>query len=410
MNKRNRLAAPSALVGVVLCVALVASACGGGSSESESAVSDSDAVDSTTTAPESTEAGDGDAADGGAGGDTTADESASTGGSYEPGATEYRAVNLLDVPVDIYVRTTGLVEAYLITEGLAPGAVDEFVAPPERGTFVVTNAGAGDPTCVIQCDHFITELSALPEEGPVRTVLLYNDDFSGPSGYELWEQAPAERIGSTTNAMMQAQSSSAIAVVIAVSVTNADFGLRLATDQSEGCVEPINLENVMLTGGNQTPAYGLEGAASFSLYDSEDRECSELVDGPFAFDGDLGSRTYVFLSGSPGSIEALQVPMTVGEVVDTPAGNTGGSADGGADRDTVVNLMADEVSLNFSMTNEQAGCRAELIVDGIGTDVLYIDGALVDLDALPAEINNQAGAALVESVTTCGIDPTAFDG
>lgn len=405
MKFRRGWAAP-----VVLSVALLATACGGGS-DGDTAV---DLDDEPTTAPEPTatsadaSTGDEGTDEDGAGAEPTAaaEESA---GTFEPGPAEFRALNLLDEPVDVYVRTTGLVQAFPITLGLAPGELTDFVAPPQDGNFLITTAGAGDPTCVATCDHFIARLSAFPEDGPVHTVLLYEDEFNGPSAYDLWEQPTPERLGETTNGMPPAQSLSAMAVIIAVALTDADFGLRLSTPDVDGCIEPFNLETILI-GGNQTPAFLLDGP--FTLHDNGDLECATPSDGPFPFSGEPGSRSFVFLTGSPGSIEATQLEMIMGEVVDSAPADDAASSDtaGGADRDTVVDLMADEVIFNFPVDAEQADCLAELIVDAIGTDILYADGALVDLDALPTEVNDLAGVALIESVTTCGIDPTVFDG
>lgn len=375
---------------VAMVIVLVASACGGGSSE--------DATEPAAAAPTSapqTDSGDESPAE-----TEPTPEPEVSSGTFEPGSTEFRAVNLLDVPVDIYVRTTGLVEAFAIEENVAPGAVTEFVAPPEGGRYIVTGAGAGDPTCVSGCDHFIGELSAFEENGSVYTVVLYNDEFSGPRALDLWEQPVGDRTG-TTNAMVPGQTLSAIAVVTAVAVTDADFGLRISSDLSSGCLEPINFENGLI-GGNQTPAYLLDMAGSFSLHDSQDRECAEPSDGPFTFAAGPGSRTHIFLTGAPGSIEAIQVPMTAGELVEVATTTE--------DRDAVVALMADELVVNFGLPDDQASCAGGLIVDAVGTDILYDGSALVDLDGLPDATSDLAAEALINSVEICGIDPALFIG
>jgi hypothetical protein len=67
-------------------------------------------------------------------------------------------------------------------------AVSDFVAPPEnQGRFLVTTAGAGDATCVVDCDHIIAELTAYPDEGPTRTVLIHPGDSGDPATFEFWE-------------------------------------------------------------------------------------------------------------------------------------------------------------------------------------------------------------------------------
>ena len=40
--------------------------------------------------------------------------------------------------------------------------------------------------------------------------------------------------------------------------------------------------------------------------------------------------------------------------------------------------------------------------------MLVVDGALVDLDSFPEDVNQLAGEALVASVAECGIDPSVF--
>jgi len=59
---------------------------------------------------------------------------------------------------------------------------------------------------------------------------------------------------------------------------------------------------------------------------------------------------------------------------------------------------------------DQAACADELIVDAVGTQVLYDGAGLVDLDALPSEMSDLATAALINSVETCGVDPSVFGG
>jgi len=379
-----------ALVFMGMALALVAAACSSGSSDSAEAA-DTPVSEEATSAPSN---------DDGTSAEEPTAEPAETSGTYEPGSVEFRAVNLLDVPVDIYVRTTGLVEAFAIQQGVAPGAVTQFVAPPEGGRYVVTDAGAGDPTCVSGCDHFIVELSGTADGGPVQTVILYEDEFSGPRGFDLWEQPIGDQTG-TSNAMVQAQTLSALAVVTAVAVTDADFGLRIRTNLTDGCLDPVNVENILI-GGNQTPAFALDSATSFTLHDNQDRECAEPGDGPFAFSAGPGSRTHILLTGSPGSLDAIQVPMTVGEIADVAT-----NAD---DRSAVIALMVDELVGDFGLPGDQAACVSELIVDAVGTQVLYDGAGLIDLDALPSEMSDLATAALINSVEICGLDPSVLGG
>jgi hypothetical protein len=146
-------------------------------------------------------------------------------GEFTPGDVEYRVVNLLAEPVDLYVRTQGLVEAFLMEEGVAPGAVTDFYAPPADGIFLVTEAGAGDPECVVSCDHFIAELSPFSDDGPAHTVVLY-DNFGQAASFDLWE-SPSEASSGNANAMAPADAAAGVVVVTAIALTEADFGLRL---------------------------------------------------------------------------------------------------------------------------------------------------------------------------------------
>lgn len=381
---------------------LVVAACGGGSDTSSVDVDEPAAT--TAPADEDDAAANGDAAESSAPADTAApaanDEAA--GGTYEPGDSAFRAVNALDRPVDIYVRTTGLVEAFPIQAGLAPGQVSEFVSPPEGGAYIVTEVDVGDPTCVIGCDHFIAELSAsFPERGSTYTAVLHDDPFSERSGaFDLWE-APEPGLGSA-NAMPPPDPSAALGVVTAIAVTDADFGLRLAIDGIDGCVEPVGGGNVLI-GGNQTPAFALESAMSFTLHDQPDQECSDApVGGPFDFAGEPGSRNHIILTGSPGSLDVIVLPM-VGDVAPAPPADS-------ADRDAAVGLVAVEFNSEFGLVGEAATCAAGLMVDAVGVDLLFVDGALVDLDLLGDEVVALAGAALVESVDSCGIDPAVYGG
>lgn len=391
-------------VPVLTAAALVAvlTACGGGSDDT----ADVDAGDAAGTAGtvETVDTAGTSAADVPASSEPSDDGSTA---SFEPGEIAFRVVNTLDEPVDIYVRTTGLVEAFPVEEAVAPGSVTELVAPPPGGTFVVTEAGGGDPTCVVTCDHFIAALTATSEEGPVRTLILYEDPFDGPKAFDLWEHPDASRLGNA-NAMPAPDPSAGVMVVTAIGVTGADFGLRLAMDGSAGCVEPFNLENI-LVGGNQTPAFTYEGdAADIVLHDNTDRECAEApVGGPFTVDGGPGTRSHVILLGSPGSLDAIVVPMA-----DGAGGGSGGddSASSGDDRDLAVELLAAQVATELGLDAEQAACTAGLMVDAIGADVLLYEGDLVELETLPAESTEAGSEALVQAVTDCGVDPAVFGG
>lgn len=378
----------------LLVAALAFTACGGGDSADEAA--DVAASPTEETALDVSSTDDADVED-------SVDEAPETGATFEPGEIGFRAVNLLDEPVDIYVRTQGFVEVFPIQEGLAPGEITEFIVPPVDGVFLVTTAGSGDADCVGTCDHFVTLITAFADDGPNHTVVLYNDEFSGPSAFDLWEQPVGER--NNSNAMAPARSDAALAVFTAIALTDAEFGLRLAIPGTDGCLEPDNGANV-LVGGNQTPTYDLSGVASFALHDNQDRECVEApVGGPFPFEANNGERTHVLLNGSPGNMTAATLVMS-GSV----AGTEEPSASDSPDYDRVVDLMASEMADNFPLTDDEATCAAGLLVAAVGVDVVYDGTQLVDLDALGPEAEALAGEAIFDSVDTCGIDPSVYGG
>jgi hypothetical protein len=169
-------------------------------------------------------------------------------------------------------------------------------------------------------------------------------------------------------------------------------------DGVAGCQEAFNLANV-LVGGNQTPAFTYEGdSADILLYDNQDGECAgEPVGGPFTIEGGAATRSHLILTGSPGSMDAIVVPMVDGDVV------PGESA--GADRDDVVAGLAEGLGESLGLTPEQATCSAELIVDEVGLDTFLVDGAVVDFDTLSDEVAEAAIAAMTLAVEACGLDP-----
>lgn len=349
--------------------------------------------------------------------DATADDEAApepeTGG-YDPGDIGFRVVNLLDEPVDLYVRTTGLVEAFPVATSVGTGAITDLYFPPASGIFLITEAGAGDATCVSGCDHFIAELSTFPEEGPIRTVLLYTDEFDQRRSFDLWEQPDPSRTGNA-NAMVEPDPTTGLAVVIAVALRDADFGLRLSLEGTTGCAEPVNLENV-LVGGNQTPAFDIgSGSASLVLHRNDDRECAEApVGGPFTVATAAGARSIVILSGAPDDMEATIVPMVGADsptptAADESASGTGGSASS-ADVERAVALFAEGLAAELGLPADQARCASELVVDAVGADVLLDGDELTDLDSLPFEVEDAAIDALIVAVGVCGIDPALLAG
>lgn len=267
-----------------------------------------DGASETTVADTSGDGASGTAVAGDGSGATTLPANDDATADYEPGAEIFRVVNSTTDPVDVYVRTTGLVKAYEIQPGLAPGEITEFFAPPQDGSVIVTAAGAGDPTCVSSCDHFIADTFVWDDTGDTFTILLHDADGE-PEAYVLWEETGANT--TSANAMVAADPASGQFVAIAVDVAEADFGMRLGVSGVDGCLEPVNLSGGILVGGNQTPAYAYDGgSAEVFLYDNRDQECSgDPVGGPFAVTGGPGTRTFLFLTGTPGDLDAIIVPF-----------------------------------------------------------------------------------------------------
>jgi len=82
----------------------------------------------------------------------------------------------------------------------------------------------------------------------------------------------------------------------------------------------------------------------------------------------------------------------------------------GGDREAAVVFVADGLTNEVGIPEDQALCAAELMVDAMGVDNLFVDGELVDLDGLPVEVQDLAVEALTAAVTLCGIDPSLLGG
>jgi len=230
--------------------------------------------------------------------------------SLEPGSVQFLVVNLYrdaggsPAAVDVYARTQGLVQAAPILLGLPYGEATEYFSPPDPGTVVVTTAGAGDPTCVSSCPHFINESSTTFGEGDARTIILY-----GGGSLELWHNPNAGSVGTTGNALAPADASAALLLVVGVALQEADFGLRLGFDGVTGCQVNRTSESI-LVGGNQIAVFAFPESAQVLLYDNRDSECAEEpVGGPFDVQGAVGSRTLLILDGRPGEMTALVLPI-----------------------------------------------------------------------------------------------------
>ena len=222
-------------------------------------------------------------------------------GDYTPGAVKFRVVNASSNPVDVYVRTQGLVQAYLITEGLASGQSTDYVAPPDPGTLVVTTAGSGKPTCVASCPHFLGTWSTTAGVSDQLTVIIANGQVT-----DLWEHPRPQDVGQFANAIPAADPAAATFFVLAGAVSGADFGLRLAYPGAAGCQNNATKANILIGGTSVVPFVHPAGTVQVAIHDSTDRDCSATpVGGPFAVAGGAGSRTYLILTGSPGSMKGI---------------------------------------------------------------------------------------------------------
>jgi hypothetical protein len=231
--------------------------------------------------------------------------------SLPAGTIQFRVVNLRHdatgaaAPVDVYVRTQGLVQAAPVQMNVEYGGATDYFAPPDPGTVVVTTAAAGDPTCVASCPHFISESSTNFGEGDARTIVLYDE-----GALELWHNPDPASVGTTGNALLPADPQTALLLVVGVALTNADFGLRLGFDGVAGCQVNRTSESI-LVGGNQVAVFAFEGTSVDALlYANNDYECTgDPAGGPFAVSGAVSTRTLVLLNGEPGAMDAIVLPV-----------------------------------------------------------------------------------------------------
>lgn len=393
----------------IAAVAVVLAACGGGGDDT----TDTGAPDTTSTsaADDTVAPDDSDTTEAPA---TEAPGTEAPSDDFTPGDISFRLLNLLEEPVDLYVRTSGLVEAYSVQPGLASGDLSELYAPPTDGAFVVTTEGAGDAECVIDCPHVLVNLTASAPEGDVRTVILYpapeGDPFDEPGtpvSFDVWENPTPERLGSS-NSMPAADPAAAQIVAVAVALSGDDFGSQLAFDGVAGC-QSGNLAGV-LVGGNQTPVFTHDGTGvDITLHGNNDRECAEpAVGGPFTVPGGPGSRSLLVLTGAPGEMDAIVVPFVGDPELPASAPEDG---EGDTSRESAIEQMTPEVETGLGVPAEQSACVAELLVDAIGPENLLDDtGTLIDLDTLGTDFQGPAENALVEAVEVCGLDPAVFGG
>lgn len=360
--------------------ALAFAACGGDDASPATTGASPD-----TTLPDST-----DAPDDGTGDDEEAAD-------FSPGPVAIRVVNLLDEPVDVYVRTTGLVRAQLAEDGVAPGTVTERFTPPAEGRLVVTRAGAGDPECVGFCDHFVAEASVFTDEGPLRTLVLYEEDGTARA-FEVWEEPGPDRMNSA-NSMQPADPDQGFVVALAVGLRDAAFGQRMSFVGVDGCQESFNLTGI-LVGGNQTPAFLYDGSSvEVLLHDNQDRECAEEpTGGPFTVTGGPGTRSLLVLTGTPGDMDAIVLPLGSGEVA------TPGPGPDDPDAAALDELVADFVA-STGVDPDDGRCVITELVGVLGLDFFYdADGTLRGDDQITDDDIATLEAALDPALAACGVE------
>jgi hypothetical protein len=230
-------------------------------------------------------------------------------GDYTPGEVRYRVVNLYkadgqEQAVDVYVRTQGLVDAFMISAGLGYGEATDYFAPPDPGVVIAMAAGAPDPLCVGDCPQFLTASPTSFGEGDPRTIILYPDGT-----LQLWHNPDPASVGQSGNALEPADPSTALLYVVGVALEEAQFGLHLAFEGEPGCQTNLQSASIMV-GGNQVARFGFDGQVGVNLHDSLDMDCTEdAVGGPFEVSGDAGSRTLLVLYGQPGTMRALVLDL-----------------------------------------------------------------------------------------------------
>lgn len=409
---------PSVLATLVASLALVAAACGGDDAGSSPVTTPAPAVDEAADqdAPADSYADDDDT-------DDDIDDDASAGGAdldeYVPGTDQIRVVNLLDDPVDVYVRTTdGLVVAFLLEAGLAPGGVSDYLAPPDPGRLIVTEAGAGDATCVSTCPHILSDVRTGDDTGPVITSIVYFDQFANDvRSLQVWETPPP---GDSTlsNRMPDPDPSIGLFIPVGAPLSDADFGLRVSYAGIDGCQENRDQVNA-LVGGSSTLPYAYDGASvEVLLHDNTDRDCVEApVGGPFTISGGPGTRVLLVLTGSPGDMDAVILALS-GDVEGAAPSTDGDDASGSdddatgasADVGAVVDALDAFLGAQLPLSPTETACLAAVIVGQVGADALTDPaGGPVDFDFVSPELEDQLIDALIVGIDDCGVDPSLFE-
>jgi hypothetical protein len=224
--------------------------------------------------------------------------------SMTPGAIAYRVANLTAGPVDVYVRTQGLVQALPAATGVAPGALTDDLFPPDPGSVVVLPAGGTDPTCVSGCT-FLAESSTAFGDGDRRLLVVRDDGAT-----EYWENPAPASAGTSSNALPPADPAQALLIAEAQGVTDGSFGMRVAYAGAAGCqLDTAGIASLL--GGTVVATYAMDPPGTdVVVHDSSDQDCSAApVGGPFPVTGAIGSRTFLLLWGTLGAMQGLAVPL-----------------------------------------------------------------------------------------------------
>jgi hypothetical protein len=224
--------------------------------------------------------------------------------SLVAGSIGYRIVNQTNAPIDVYVRSQGIVRASLAKAALGPVEVTDELFPPEPGEIVVLPAGAGDPTCVISCD-FAAEATSNTGEGKHRILVVRGADST-----EYWADPKPASVGTAGNALRPADATRPLVIIEAGGVADGKFGLRVSWGPG-GCVEALDAAGLML-GGTNVLAYAIDPAGgALRLFAGSDTTCSGAsVAGPFAVAAAAaGSRMFVIAWGGTGAVKAVVLPL-----------------------------------------------------------------------------------------------------
>lgn len=410
---------PSVLAAALAAFALIAAACGGDDASSEPTTTPVPADDAGLDDDDAGDAGDADDDDPDDAGDDPSDLPGAD--DYVPGDDRIRVVNLLDDPVDVYVRTTdGLVTAYLVQAGVAPGEVTEYFSPPDPGRLIVVEAGAGDAECVSTCPHILADVRTSEDTGPVITTVVYVDDFSSDiRSFWAWEN-PGPGDTASANRMPEPDPSAGLIVPLGIALQDAQFGLRLAIDGIDGCQENRDQANI-LVGGTSTVPYVYDGmSADIVFHDNQDRECvEEPVGGPFTISGGPGTRVLLVLSGTPGDMDGIVLSLGGDDETPTPpadSSDTGDPSDGdpgdnaAGDGGAIADALGDFLAMQLPLSGTEASCLADLIVDRVGADALTAPGGgPIDFEVVDPDLEDALVGALISGIGLCDIDPSILE-